>query len=98
MTPAPIYLARAGQHECYDRVLFDINGPADAGYTTKYVPVVRADASGAPVPVEGRAALQISVRDPSTAPTARIISRASAASCWRKRHCTRHGRRMGLPH
>ena len=64
MTPAPIYLARAGQHECYDRVVFDINGPADVGYTAKYVPVVRADASGAPVPVEGRAALQISVRGP----------------------------------
>jgi hypothetical protein len=64
MTPAPIYLARAGQHECYDRVVFDINGPAVVGYTAKYVPVVRADASGAPVPVEGRAALQISVRGP----------------------------------
>ena len=64
MTPAPIYLARAGQHECYDRVVFDLNGPQDVGYTAKYVPVVRADASGVPVPVEGRAALQVTVRGP----------------------------------
>jgi hypothetical protein len=64
MTPAPIYLARAGQHECYDRVVFDLNGPQDVGYTAKYVPVIRADASGVPVPVEGRAALQIIVRGP----------------------------------
>jgi hypothetical protein len=64
MTPAPIYLARAGQHECYDRVVFDLNGPQDVGYTAKYVPVIRADASGVPVPVAGRAALQIIVRGP----------------------------------
>jgi hypothetical protein len=64
MTPAPVYLARAGQHECYDRVVFDLNGPAGVGYTAKYVPVVRADASGAPVPVDGRAALQVIVRGP----------------------------------
>jgi hypothetical protein len=64
MTPAPIYLARAGQHECYDRVVFDLNGPQDVGYTAKYVPVIRADSSGVPVPVEGRAALQIIVRGP----------------------------------
>ena len=64
MTPAPLYLARAGQHECYDRVVFDLNGPQDVGYTAKYVPVVRADASGVPVPVEGRAALQVVVRGP----------------------------------
>jgi hypothetical protein len=64
MTPAPLYLARAGQHECYDRVVFDLNGPQDVGYTAKYVPVVRADASGVPVPVEGRAALQVIVRGP----------------------------------
>jgi len=64
MTQAPLYLVRAGRHDCYDRVVFDLNGPADVGYTAKYVPVVRADASGKPVTVEGRAALQIVFRAP----------------------------------
>jgi hypothetical protein len=64
MSPATFYLARAGQHDCYDRVVFDINGPADVGYAAKYVPVVRADATGAPVPVDGRAALQVIIRAP----------------------------------
>ena len=64
LTPAPVYLARAGQHDCYDRVVFDLNGPADVGYRAKYVPIVRADASGAPVPVAGGAALQVVVRGP----------------------------------
>jgi len=64
MTLAPLYLVRAGRHDCYDRVVFDLNGPADVGYTARYVPVVRAEGSGAPVPVEGRAALQVVVRGP----------------------------------
>jgi hypothetical protein len=64
MTLAALYLVRAGRHECYDRVVFDLNGPADVGYTARYVPVVRAEASGAPVPVKGRAALQVVVRGP----------------------------------
>jgi hypothetical protein len=61
MTDAPLYLVRAGRHECYDRVVFDLNGPGDVGYAAKYVPVVRADGSGWPVPVEGHAALEVVV-------------------------------------
>jgi hypothetical protein len=64
LTPVPVYLTRAGQHDCYDRVVFDLNGPAHVGYTAKYVPIVRADASGTPVPVAGSAALQVVVRGP----------------------------------
>ena len=52
-----LYLVRVGQHDCYDRVVLDINGPADVGYTVQYVPVVTADGSGEPVPVAGGAAL-----------------------------------------
>ncbi len=99
MTPAPIYLARAGQHECYDRVVFDLNGPQDVGYTAKYVPVIRADAIGVRVPVEGRAALQIIVRGPMYG------TDNQGHQPWRQppavgedTHCTREGRRMGLPH
>ena len=64
MTPAALYLVRAGQHKCYDRVVFDLNGPDDVSYTAKYVPVVKADASGWQVPVEGQAALEVVVRGP----------------------------------
>lgn len=64
MTPSPLYLTRVGQHACYDRVVFDLNGPEAVGFTARYVPVVLADASGRPVSVAGRAALEVTVRAP----------------------------------
>jgi hypothetical protein len=64
LSTAPLYLVRAGRHPCYDRVVFDVNGPAALGYTARYVPVVQADGSGKPVPVAGGAALEIVVRAP----------------------------------
>ncbi|MEP7194503.1 MAG: hypothetical protein ABI903_16780 [Actinomycetota bacterium] len=64
MSPSPLYLTRVGQHACYDRVVFDINGPEAVGFAARYVPVVLADASGKPVPVAGHAALQVTVRAP----------------------------------
>jgi hypothetical protein len=64
MSAAPLYLVRVGQHPCYDRVVFDVNGPQAVGYTARYVPVVQADGSGQPVPVAGGAALDVVVRAP----------------------------------
>jgi hypothetical protein len=64
MSEAPLYLTRVGRHECFDRVVFDINGPRAVGFVARYVPVVLADASGKPVPVAGRAALEVTVRAP----------------------------------
>jgi hypothetical protein len=64
MTAASLYRVRAGRHGCYDRVVFDLNGPEPVGYTARYVPVVTADGSGAPVPVTGGAVLEIVVRAP----------------------------------
>ena len=64
LSPAPLYLVRVGQHPCYDRVVFDVNGPEPVGYTARYVPVVQADGSGKPVPVAGGAALEVVVRAP----------------------------------
>jgi hypothetical protein len=64
MSGAPLYLVRVGQHPCYDRVVFDVNGPEAVGYVVRYVPVVRADGSGEPVPVAGKAALEVVVRAP----------------------------------
>jgi len=59
-----LYLVRAGRHDCYDRVVFDINGPAAAGFTVRYVPVVTSDPKGDPLPVAGNAVLQVVVRAP----------------------------------
>ena len=64
MSQAPLYLTRVGPHACFDRVVFDINGPQTVGFAARYVPVVLADASGKPVRVAGRAALQVVVRAP----------------------------------
>lgn len=59
-----LYLARVGRHDCYDRLVLDINGPAEVGYSVRYVPVVTADGSGKPIPVAGRAALQVVLHAP----------------------------------
>jgi hypothetical protein len=64
MSQSPLYLTRVGRHDCYDRVVFDVNGPQAVGLVARYVPVVRADGSGKPVPVAGRAALEVIVRAP----------------------------------
>ncbi|WP_020658937.1 AMIN-like domain-containing (lipo)protein [Amycolatopsis benzoatilytica] len=63
-TTDALYLVRIGRHDCYDRVVFSINGPASTGYSVSYVPLVTADASGKPLPVAGGAVLQVVVRAP----------------------------------
>lgn len=55
---------RAGRHRCYDRLVFDLAGPA-AGYSVGYVREVTADGSGEVVPVPGGARLQVVLHHPS---------------------------------
>ncbi|WP_158842971.1 AMIN-like domain-containing (lipo)protein [Saccharothrix deserti] len=55
---------RAGQQECYDRLVFDFTGVND-GYTVQYVPEVTHEGSGKPVPLRGDGKLQITVNSPS---------------------------------
>lgn len=55
---------RAGRHECYDRLVIDIDGPP-AGYRVEYMSEVRADGSGLVVPTPGGARLQVIARHPS---------------------------------
>jgi hypothetical protein len=69
MAQEEFYNVRVGRHDCYDRVVFDINGVVPgtpvAGYHVSYVNgEVTADGSGQPVPTEGNAALQVVVRAP----------------------------------
>jgi hypothetical protein len=63
-TGTPYYRVRAGRHACYDRVVFDLNGPDPVGYHVRYVDVVRTDGAGIPVPVAGRAALEVILHAP----------------------------------
>lgn len=63
-TTALLTNIRAGQQECYDRLVFDFSGTND-GYTVQYVPEVTHEGSGAPVPLRGGAKLQITVNSPA---------------------------------
>lgn len=70
MSPDEFYLVRAGQHDCFDRVVLDVNGTIDGpeavGYSVAYVSgEVRADGSGDAVPTEGAGALEVTVRAPA---------------------------------
>ncbi|MFI9009776.1 hypothetical protein ACIGNX_21340 [Actinosynnema sp. NPDC053489] len=55
---------RAGQQECYDRLVFDFAGTND-GYAVQYVSEVVHEGSGKPVPLRGGAKLQITVKSPA---------------------------------
>jgi hypothetical protein len=65
LSGAPLYLVRVGRHDCYERVVVDLNGPDAVGYAVRYVPVVREDGSGTPRPVAGKAALELVVGAPA---------------------------------
>jgi hypothetical protein len=69
---------RTGQHECFDRVVIDIDGPP-AGYHVSYVDEVTADGSGQVVPTPGGARLQLIARHPSFAPISLGTSVANTA-------------------
>ncbi|NEA64026.1 hypothetical protein [Streptomyces sp. SID12488] len=52
---------RTGQHECYDRVVFDVPGGGQLDYHVQYVDRFYADPSGKYIPVAGGAILEIRV-------------------------------------
>jgi len=56
---------RTGQHDCYDRMVLDLNGTTAAGYDVKYVSNVYADGSGQLIPLSGGAKLQIVLKAPA---------------------------------
>jgi hypothetical protein len=61
---APLVAVRPGRHACYDRVVFEVDGPV-AGYDIRYVRQVVQDGSGAVVPVRGGARLQVILHHPA---------------------------------
>jgi hypothetical protein len=50
---------RAAHHPGFDRVVFGFDGPLPAQRSVRYVPHVVHDGSGEPVPVQGRAFLEV---------------------------------------
>ena len=63
MVGSPIVDMRFGRHQCYDRMVIDLDGPA-SGYRVEYVPEVTQDGSGEVVPLAGGAKLRIVARAP----------------------------------
>lgn len=55
---------RVGRHECFDRLVVQVDGTA-GGFRAEYVPQVTADGSGNVVPVAGGARIQFVVRHPA---------------------------------
>jgi hypothetical protein len=77
---------RAGRHECFDRLIVDIEEPP-AGYNVRYVDQVTADGSGAVVPTRGGAWLQVIVRHPNLSP----VPLPNIAGFWTIRSVTNAG-------
>ena len=55
---APLGAVRTGRHACFDRVVFEIDGPAP-GYKVEYVSQVRTQGEGAVLPLAGGAYLNV---------------------------------------
>lgn len=55
---------RAGQQDCFDRLVFDVRGLAD-GYYVTYVDQMTEDPTGNPIPLRGGAKLSVSVNAPA---------------------------------
>jgi len=52
---------RAGRHDCYDRLVFDVRGTAPRSWRVAYVAGVTEDPTGNPVSLRGGAYLQVVV-------------------------------------
>jgi hypothetical protein len=62
--PTPIVNVRAGQHDCFDRVVVDLGG-SPVGYHVSYVPAVLGQGSGEPVALAGGAFLDVTLYAPT---------------------------------
>lgn len=63
-TSAPITDVRTGRHDCFDRMVIDIDGTG-AGYSVRYVGAVQQPGSGRIVPLRGAADLAVTVNAPT---------------------------------
>ena len=58
---------RSGRHQCFDRLVIELNGDGEGktGYRVRYVKNVTMDGSGKKVKVRGKARLQVVVKAPA---------------------------------
>jgi hypothetical protein len=61
--PTPFVAVRAGEHPCYDRLVFELDGRA-AGYNIRYGQVL-TEGQGLPIPLRGGASLDIALYAPT---------------------------------
>jgi hypothetical protein len=61
---------RAGRHDCYDRLVLDLDGidASEVSYDVRYVREVITDGSGEVIPLRGAADLQVLVHTPAHTP------------------------------
>ncbi len=59
-----IDMVRFGHHDCFDRIVVDVDTTEQVGFHAKYVPVVLHEGSGFPVEVAGEATLQVVIDAP----------------------------------
>ena len=64
MSSAALIDARTGRHDCYDRIVFEFNGPA-TGYRVEYAPDVYSQAKGERLNVAGGAKLNVVLFEPA---------------------------------
>ena len=62
--PGELVDVRSGRHECYDRLVLDVDG-ASHGYRVEYVDQVHAPGSGFVVPTAGGARLEVTAIAPA---------------------------------
>jgi hypothetical protein len=56
---------RAGRHDCYDRLVVDVNHGSVGGYSVQYVDTVFTDPKGDPLQLRGGARLEVVVHAPN---------------------------------
>jgi peptidoglycan hydrolase-like protein with peptidoglycan-binding domain len=61
VVPALLVGVRAGRNKDFDRLVFDFDGPVP-GFLVQYVDELVEDGSGRPIPLRGRAVVQIVIR------------------------------------
>jgi hypothetical protein len=73
-TSKQITNVRSGRHDCFDRLVIDLNGKGRGkpGYKVKYVKRVKEDGSGANVSLRGGAKLRIIVNAPANNDNGRL--------------------------
>ncbi len=73
LSTAPLITSRTGQQVCYDRLVFEFNGPAN-GYRVSYASEVYTEGAGAPMSshTAGGALIGVTLLDPTNDQTGHI--------------------------